>query len=268
MALIAMAVYDTVENQRTELTRATLISIEETVDLVKHRLFIIDNGSCDATKELLADFYSQKSKLFNIELITNEKNVGTANAINQAWAYREPGEHLIKMDNDVTIVQTGWVDLMEEAIDRSPKGIGIIGLKRKDLLEDPNRKDDYKSVLVMLNHEPGQKWIVVEVVKHVMGTCQMFNSNLIDIIGGLFQMNGLYGFDDSLAALRCNVAGFNSCFLAGIEIDHIDPGATSYQGWKEQYAANMMGMYNEYKDGYFNGTRSIYYPLPLRGQTY
>ena len=53
MSLISMAVHDTVENGRTEFTRRTLESLSDTVDWENHRLFIIDNNSCEKTKTLL-----------------------------------------------------------------------------------------------------------------------------------------------------------------------------------------------------------------------
>ena len=79
MALIAMAVYDTEENNRTWMTDDTMLSLVQTVDLTKHRLFVIDNASCQATKDLLLSLQS----IFPFTIITNEVNVGTAKAINR-----------------------------------------------------------------------------------------------------------------------------------------------------------------------------------------
>lgn len=267
MALIAMAVYDTEENQRSEMTEKTLWGLRDTLvkGIGKHRLIIIDNNSCEKTKEILQKFLSfseMPAMKFNIKLITNTENVGTAKAINQAWKLREPGEHLIKMDNDVVIHKNGWIDELEQAIARQPK-IGIIGLKRKDLAEHPNYPigHQYKSNLLMLPHVGGQPWIVVEEVQHVMGTCQMYNSALIDKIGGMYQMDGIYGFDDSLAAIRCRLAGFTNVFLPHIDIDHIDPGTNEYSEWKRQYAAEHMETFSKVKQEYISGTRDKYYPL-------
>lgn len=262
MSLIAMAVYDTEENGRKALTEKTFKSLIETVDLQKNRLIIIDNGSWIGSSFMLDVFVKTYRADFglNIELIINEENVGTAKAINQAWRLRQPGEHLIKMDNDVVIHQAGWVEKLEQCIERDPT-IGIIGLKRKDCIESPDRTDFYKSELMMLPHQPGEPWLQVEKVNHVMGTACMFNSALVDKIGGLYQMDGLYGFDDSLAAVRCQLAGFYNCFYPHIEIDHIDPGTTDYQKWKEGYAGERMQQYNITVQKLRTGEQSIYYPL-------
>jgi GT2 family glycosyltransferase len=250
MALIAMAVFDNEDNDRTKYTKQTLQSLMSTVNLAKHRIHVVDNASCAATKRLLKDFEPY------ITIHTNGQNLGTAKAVNIAWKERAAGEHCVKMDNDVLIHQSGWADDLELAI-ALDQSIGIVGLKRKDCWEEPNRTDYYKSQLEMLPHVAGEPWVVVERVNHVMGTCQMFNSALLDKIGYLYQPR-LYGFDDSLAAIRCQVAGFYSCFLPHIEIDHIDTGETPYQGWKEKHAGEDMAEYNRLKHGYMDGSINIY----------
>ena len=252
MALIAMAVHDTEENGRTELTRRTLESIADTVNFLKHRLILVDNNSCSKTKELFS--YS----IIPTQIISVNENVGTARAINKAWALRQPGEHCIKMDNDVVINNLGWIEEMEGAIKADPL-IGQIGLKRKDCWEFPEHKEaDFKSTLHMLPHIPGEPWQVVEKVKHVIGTCVMHSSALLDKVGYLYQP-GLYGYDDVIMSHRTHLAGFYSCFLPHINIDHIDPGQTEYQGWKERHAGEhtqeMIALVHEM----YNGTKPIYY---------
>ena len=249
MALISLAVWDTEENGRTEYTAKTLETLYLTVNTRKHRIIIVDNGSCEATQKLL-------NKAARIEVIRLNENIGTAKAVNKAWQLRKPNENCVKMDNDVVIHSRDWVEDMERAIKLDP-AIGIVGLKRKDCWEEPSRTDFYKSSLEMLPHVPGDPWLVVERVNHVMGTCQMFSSELLDKIGYLYQPR-LYGFDDALAAIRCQVAGFYSCFLPHIEIDHIDTGATAYQGWKEKHAGEDMAEYNRLKNGYLSGTIPVY----------
>lgn len=249
--LIAMAVFDNEENKRTELTRRTLESLGRTVDWSKHRLFVSDNGSCTETHAV----YGEADLPF--EVIYNGTNLGTAKAINKAWAFREPGEHCVKMDNDVVIHQSGWADWMEDVFDRDPK-IGICGLKRKDLAECPwSSSPWYKSEVYMLPHEPGQRWLVVEEVQHVIGTCQGFSSSLLDEIGYLVQP-GKYGFDDALAAVRADVAGYKCVFLHGFEIDHLDISGTEYTEWKRGHAGSYMGEYNRLKREYREGRLPVY----------
>jgi GT2 family glycosyltransferase len=264
-AMIAMAVFDTEENQRTELTRQTLECIIETVDLVKHRLIVVDNNSCKATRSVyqwllnyIVDTEYATGMQPNIDIIDLPENVGTARAINQAWKLRRPGEHCIKMDNDIIINYPGWVDEMEEAIGRDPN-IGQVGLKRKDCWEWPGHESpDFKSELHMLPHIPGEPWQIVEKVKHVIGSCVMHNSALLDKVGYLYQPS-LYGYDDVIMSHRTHLAGMYSCFLPHINIDHIDPGDTPYQSWKERHSGEQTQAVINLVHEMYNGTKPIYY---------
>jgi GT2 family glycosyltransferase len=257
MALIAMCCYDTIENGRSKYTKATLEMLFETVDFYKHRLIIVDNNSCEETKHIISEFLTCTNR--NVEVIELHENIGTAKAINKAWALALKGEHLIKIDNDVDILSVSWVDELEEAIERDPS-IGQVGLKRKDLLENPYRNDSFKSTLRMLNPIKGEPWIIVEDVDGVMGTCVMHNYRLIDKIGGLMQP-GLYGFDDTLMSIRTKLAGFKCCFLPHIEIDHIDVGDSDYTDWKRKYAGQQIKEFEQMKNGLINGSIKNYIGL-------
>ena len=253
MALIAMAVYSTEENKKDDCLEQTLESLSETVDFDNHRIILSINGHTNETRGLMIDFNWMIQ-----DVIYNDCNIGTAKAINKAWAMRKPGENCIKMDDDVVINSDGWLDEMEEAIKRDPK-IGQIGLKRKDCWETPwNESPDYKSELIMLPHVLGEKWQIVEKVKHVIGTCVVHSSALLDKVGYLYQPS-LYGYDDVIMSHRTHLAGFYSCFLPHINIDHIDDGQTDYQGWKERHSGeqtqNVINLVHEM----YNGTKPIYY---------
>ena len=252
MALIAMAVHDTEENGRSKYTKETLDSLYNTVDFENHRLIIIDNNSCVETKNIISEFLTYTNR--NIDVITNTENVGTAKAINQAWAMRQPGETLIKMDNDCVINHFGWIEDMEIAMLKG--GYGIMGLKRKDLLQSPTAEDIWKTTLKMIPHEKGEPWYVVEESEDIMGTCTMFHPTLTDKMGGLMQ-SGLYGFDDTLACIRAKLLGYKLAFLPHIDIDHIDEGGDAYTEWKRKYAGDRMKEFYEIKQGLINGSIPI-----------
>jgi GT2 family glycosyltransferase len=252
MALIAMAVHDTEENKRSKYTKETLDSLFNTVDFENHRLIIVDNNSCVDSKNIISEFLTYTNT--NIDVITNTENVGTAKAINQAWAMRQPGETLIKMDNDCVINHFGWIEDMEIAMLKG--GYGIMGLKRKDLLQSPTAEDIWKTTLKMIPHEKGEPWYVVEESEDIMGTCTMFHPTLTDKMGGLMQ-SGLYGFDDTLACIRAKLLGYKLAFLPHIDIDHIDEGGDAYTEWKRKYAGDRMKEFYEIKQGLINGTIPI-----------
>lgn len=253
MSLIAMAVYSTPENGKDEYLEKTLKSLQDTVDFKQHRLILSVNAFTARTKTIFSWYEHIIS-----QIIYNEKNLGTAEAINKAWRLRLPGENCVKMDDDVVIHSNDWLYLMEEAVRREPF-IGQIGLKRRDCWENPAHENPfYRSELIMLPHSPGEKWIVVERCSHIMGTCVLHASALLDKIGFLFQP-GVYGFDDSFMSLRSSLAGFKNVFLTAVDIEHIDRGDTGFQKWKENHASSCWEKYHECVSEYKSGKRSLYY---------
>jgi GT2 family glycosyltransferase len=257
MALIGMAVYSTLENGKDEYLEKTLDSLYSTVKFhlnPEHRLILSVNAFTPRTLKIFKEF--QVHGVIS-KIIFNNSNIGTAEALNKAWKERLPGENCVKMDDDVVIHSKNWLYLMEEAIRRDPK-IGQIGLKRRDCLESPSTPGFYGSKLRMLPHTPGEVWITVEDVNHVMGTCVMHSSALLDTIGYLWQP-GLYGFDDSFMSLRSQLAGFTNSFLTAVDIEHIDRGDTGYQRWKEQKAGEKWEAYKKAHTEFSTSKRPLYY---------
>lgn len=253
-ALIAMAIHDTEENKRHIYTRRCIDRLRHT-DAPMHDVYFVSSGTtCDETLEYLDDISGEGWAT----VMYLRENVGTAAAINEAWRHRGNGQPAIKMDNDVYIHAAEWVAPMLEAIRREPR-LGIVGLKRKDCWEHPGHANaDLRSTLLMLPREAGMTWLFVEKVFHVMGTCQMYSPALLDRIGYLYQP-GLYGYDDVLSAHRCVAAGMFSAFLPHIEIDHIDPGDTPFQTWKERHSGKYTDEVIRIAAEYRAGARSIYY---------
>lgn len=261
MALISTAVFDQEGSGRTIYTERYLQSLLDTVDFRKHRIAIIDNASCNATQEVIMEFMKIMDDKYwgQFQLFHNKENVGTAKAVNMGLKTRFPEEHCIKIDNDVEFNQVGWVDEMEEALRRKPD-IGILGLKRKDLGEAPFEDIDplWRTTLEMLPHKGGEKWMIFERCNHgIMGTCTMYNYRLLDKIGYLYQPT-IYGWDDGLISTRSRLAGFVNGFLPYIGIDHIDPGNTDYQKWKENHAGETIGIASQIDADYRSGKRPIY----------
>lgn len=251
MALIALTSYITPTNNKADMLERTLISLMNTVNWDRHSLLVVDNSGTQAARKIV-----EKYQIASYH--PQETNLGTAEGINKAWRYRTQGQHCVKMDDDVVIHGHGWADLMEEAIQRDPT-IGIIGLKRKDCWEHPEHKEAHlRSKLSFVTPEAGKRWIVIEEAQHIMGTCQMYNSALLDKIGYLMQPS-LYGHDDVWASWRSYIAGFKNVFLPQYEIDHIDPGDTDYQKWKENISGkdSLTQMKQVWK--WQNGEESIYY---------
>ena len=255
MALISVACHSTIENGRTWMTRKTLESLRDTVDWQKHRLFLIDNASCADAKAL----FEEAKNWLPFTLITNAENVGTARAVNMGWAMRKAEEGCVKMDDDMVIHQRGWLDVLEECTEAEP-AIGIIAIKRPDLGQTPHAPvgDLMHTELVMLPHVPYKPWRIVEVTQEAIGSCCLFSSKLLDKVGFLYQPS-VYSYDDCLMAVRCEMAGFISCFYPTIDCTHVDPGGDAYCQWKIDHARQQTNKYVQIVSEYRSGKRSIHH---------
>lgn len=255
MALIALVAWDTDENKRSKYTNACLESLYINVDWKRHRLVCVDNDSVDETKQVFRHWIR---KIPNAGLITNNHNMGQASAINLAWISREDGQHLARIDNDIFVTTKDWLDRLEECIDRDPK-IGLIGLKHKNLMDHPDADGWLKTSLHLLPHKRGESWLVVEKMRHILGSAQLMNVELFNKIGYLRQY-GKWGLEDADASVRCDKAGFYSCYFHGAEFTDLDAGESAeYQGWKNKTAAEYLPEFDARVAAYKSGEQSIYY---------
>jgi GT2 family glycosyltransferase len=253
MVLIAMCVYSTEENRKDECLEKTLLSLKKTTNLINHRLFLSINGKTEKTMDII----TKSLEGCPYTVIDNGCNLGTAKGINKCWVQRHKGEHCIKMDDDIEIWDDvkNWIEILEEAVRRDPQ-IGQIGLKRVDCFEDPSTNS---SSLHSLPKKPGERWIHIEKAQHIIGSCVLHSSDLIDKTGGLFQMDGLYGFDDCLKSHVSILAGFYNCFYPHILIAHIDPSISNFQDWKVRYAGERFKIYEETVEKLKNRQLSWYF---------
>lgn len=253
MSLISMVVYATETNHKDECFEKCLQSLMDTVDFTRNRLILSINGFTEKTMQIIDKYASIIETI-----IGNKENIGTAEAQNKVWRQRKYNEPVIKIDEDIVINTAGWIELMEEAISID-REIGIIGLKRKDLIQNPLHPDpQYRSELILLPHIPGHKWITIERTPDVIGSCTMFNPLLLDKVG-YSRQPGKYGFEDNLFCHRSHLAGFYNCFLNYIDIDHIDPGGGEYQAFKEKHSCDLFPEYHRLVHDMINGRESIYY---------
>jgi GT2 family glycosyltransferase len=263
MSLLIMASYVTETNNRLDYAVKTMYGLLETVDFNKHQLFISDNGSCKEMLNIYREFEQDFRLTFvkhpeNLTIHYNKTNLGTAEAVNLGIKEMKPNQFVIKLDSDITIGRSGWVEEMEECFERYPD-LGILGLKRTEVEQKADHhKEQYRTTLMSLPHQRGQSWIVVELCEDIIGTCTMYNHKLIDKVGFLIQPS-VYGWDDCIMSVRSKLAGFENAFLPSVPIVHLDDGEGEYVKLKQRLAGQTVGEFAEMIDDYKSGIRDIYY---------
>lgn len=252
-----MAIHDTVDNGRSQYTELCIQSLSNTVDWTKHRLILIDNDSCERTKNLLIQIplYGFYGYIPRAKIITNKENIGTANAVNLGLLERNKGEVCCKTDNDVAWHTKNWADELEEAI-LSDTSIGVLGLKRKDIWQHVNHENPaYRTYM------DGK----FEICGDIMGTCTALSPLLLDRVGFFAQCSPFYGADDVLMSARSLGAGFRNAFLPHIDITHLDEGGTAYTEWKKKEASVYLGEVSWLCEKYIKGEMDVYYDGGFEG---
>jgi glycosyltransferase involved in cell wall biosynthesis len=281
---ISMCTWDTIENRRAPITGKCLKSLFGTVNWNHHHFVFIDNGSNDP--ESLAHSEEWVRKINEVapgqaERILLPENLGTAMAINKGWLKRRPGEGCLKVDSDITWEEPNWADRLEEAVARHRRGcleqkalhqqnpnaypppmpmLSILALKRSDCGESMYRTDWGGSKLYEVHHLPGERWIDIEVVNHVVTSCAYHTPEAIERLGYLYQGEGRrWGWEDSLYCDRSHAVGMWTAFLHGFTIHHLDTGETGFQQWKEEHARIAGEWRMDLRRKYFSGEASVYY---------
>lgn len=262
-SLICIASYCTEENGRLKYAKRCMYSLLDTVDFNKHRLGIYLNAPSEEAKLFYAEFQHKFESSFpagNLVIIENYENVGTAKAVTALMAKGTKDDFAyIKADDDFIVNKYGWVDEMEDAARRFPKA-GVIALKRRDLTESVYRNDWGKSTLIEVPHQLGEKWYHLEAVNACIGTCMMITPAAIEKVGALTQ-RGVYALDDSKYSYRCMLVGLLSCYLCGVDIEHIDEGGDAYTKWKQDVAGEVLKTYQQDLNDYKTGKEPIYAPF-------
>lgn len=256
--LIAIPIWNPQRDAYTDIAQQVLTNLLQNVARPQlDRVIVSDNASC---AEMHAIYSELGNKHANFSVIYNSHNLGIAEATNVAWRQATPDEIVVKMDSDCFIRTPGWPELVELVFAKDDS-IGILGLKRRDCEESPTACGFYRSKLFYLKRKKGERWVPLEEVNHVMGTCYAFHPKMRREFGYLMQPGSVYGFDDSLAAVRAHKLGYKTCFLPQIDIDHLDPPnvhTNPYAIWKERHAGAHMAAYNNLRVKIESGEVSPY----------
>jgi len=254
MALIGMCIYCTDKNKRDPYLYKALQGLVETVDFSKHTLGVSVNGHTEETLRTL-DFFKD---IITYKYINN-KNIGTSEAVNKVLKHRKAGQHFTKIDDDMYIHDKGWLDQFEEVVTIDPS-IAQCGVKRVDVWENVYHENPfYRTTLYQLPHKQGDRWIVVEVSNHIIGSCILHSSLLLDKVG-YFQQITSYGMDDSLMSYRSQKAGFKNVFLPHVVVEHLDVSPPlEWHNEKMKMINDAGSEYFRLRDGIVKGEISYYY---------
>ena len=193
---------------RTRETIATLSALLETGAFEQAQVVIFDNGSTDGTADAIRGLFAEGLAPYG--LVFYGRNIGCPRALNSILHhYRKPGQHFIKVDNDVRLLTNDWVRLLCDFPDAHPD-VAMVGPWYKEL------ETGYQG-RVLEKHESW--WRVYPIIGH----CVMHRGAFLDRTGffDVLAPDHLYGFEDLLMAHRAGALGFKCAVSLDVQMENI-----------------------------------------------
>jgi GT2 family glycosyltransferase len=203
--LIIITVYN-----RKEETLATLEALKETTDFEKDvDLVIVDNCSAEDTRLALARWQSENPVNDFHHVLYLRENIGCPRALNRAMKdYRQPGQAVIKLDNDVEILTMGWLEHFERFLEAMPQ-VAMVGPWYDELADEKRLKE--KRRVNSFYYYP-----VFPLIGHMAWHAGWF----LDRVGyfDVLADNHLYGFEDLLMCQKAAILGYEMAVLPAVKV--------------------------------------------------
>lgn len=238
-------------NKRPEL-EDTLRMLAQT-DYSNFKLFVLNNGSNDGTKEMLDQIVPALFKDFKI--IHLPVNVGAAAARNWLWSESEndQAEYIAYFDDDV-LFEPSWLKLLLSALESEPLA-GVVGAK---ILNATGPKtiqhsggvltkagEDWLEHIALWGNVPDQgQFDSISERDYVMGCCNLYRTSAMKDVGEFDVQFSPSQFDDVDHHLRLRLKGWKVLFHGGVEIRHL---RNSGGGRNANHIANRYKLAEKYK---------------------
>ncbi len=178
---------------KVELTKQCLVQLAEVTKDISYEVLLVNNASTDGTSEFLSSLSG------DVQVITNEENLGFAQACNQG-ARAANGKYLVFLNND-TIPLAGWLSALVEEVESHEK-VGVVGSK----LLYPDETIQHAGVVVSRHYRTpyhmfcgsSKSFTPVNRRKEyqaVTAACMLVRKESFDKVGG-FDEDFVNGFED------------------------------------------------------------------------
>jgi GT2 family glycosyltransferase len=195
----------------------------------------VDNGSTDATPQVLETFQEEASTCRGIEcrIFRNATNVGAIAGRNEAMKIAR-GEFFVFMDNDVLVQDRDWMTRLRVKLEGNPN-VAIVSPKLLFPWEpyfiefagcdvSPTGRVGYAG---RGESRDAPLFNVEREVPCVISACIMFRRKLVEEIGTLDEAFNPVQFEDLDFCYRARAAGYKILYTPDVEMFHFEHVTTS-----------------------------------------
>lgn len=219
---------------RYERTKEALAGLEPDLDGFEE-FVICDNGSEKKTRRLVKEW--AKSHGGQVETYLRPYNIGTPRALNWAiYQHRIGGQSVIKIDNDVKFLNSGWLEgvvNLADTLRRSGRRVGIItALYDRMFTNKRVLKEERVMGERLVSYYPST------------GCATFFTGEFWDKVGyfDVLRRDHLYGFEDTIVAYKARLRHFEILAWGGWKVKH---EAGSAMKNRDRHIAKMRPLYEE-----------------------
>jgi len=222
-------------NRKAE-TLATLRSLARTGAMSMAECVYVDNDSTDGTFEAVTQAFIEEG--WPIDWICKSSNIGCPRALNLVLARRKPGQHFIKVDNDVELETDGWIPFLCNLLETNPD-VAIASPWYTEL-ETSNQGR------LIQNHGYWHEYFPV------VGHCAIHAGWFLDETGAfdVLTKDHLYGFEDLLMAHRAAARGYKCAVDMRVKLRNVQRknslDSSDHNGeTREQHIARLRPLYDQ-----------------------
>jgi GT2 family glycosyltransferase len=216
-----------VTHNQWHYTKLCLDSIRRFTNL-SHEIIIIDNASSDETLNQLFKHYPE------IRLITNNKNLGFPEAVNQGIK-TAIGDYILLLNNDTEVTEDWLYYLLKVA--KNETSIGIVGPISNEVSGvQIDKEANYKTIdemhLYAASVKEKNKNKILQFPR-VAFLCTLIKREVINKIGGLDERFSPGNFEDDDFCLRAQLAGYKTVIAQDVFIHHYGSKSFKADGEKK-----------------------------------
>ncbi|MFH1840810.1 MAG: glycosyltransferase family 2 protein [Candidatus Shapirobacteria bacterium] len=211
-------------------TRSLLLdclrSIFDQTKGISYEVWVVDNASTD---DSVLEVKRLKQKIKNLFLIENKKNLGFAQANNQAIKQAN-GDFVLLLNSDTKLIGNALEKMINFA--RKNSRLGILGprLLNRDKTFQPSVAPFYFLANTFLSLFGGDRFLrssplIAKKVDWVSGSCFLIRKQVIDKTGGLDENFFMY-LEEMEFCYRAQKAGFQTWFYPGASVYHLVRGSS------------------------------------------
>ncbi|MCJ7534513.1 MAG: glycosyltransferase family 2 protein [Anaerolineales bacterium] len=222
-----------------EIISQCLHSIYTSQTAKKFEVWVVDNGSSDASVKMITESYPQ------VRLIANEKNVGFAHANNQAFM-QSSGENVMLLNPD-TVVEKDVIENLVNFLDQTPD-VGAVGPRllnpdgtlQESAYPEPTLLREFWRMFHLdrfyyFAEYPMDQWSVGKdrEVDVLMGACMLIRRKALDQVGFLDEEFFIYSEEVDLCT-RIRNYGWRLFWIPSVKVIHYG-GQSTQQVQQEMF---------------------------------